>query len=84
MITIEEDLVAKESIMPIGKVKNDTLPTFDAPIMTTQEKELIEVTATTAYMPLYNTETPTIWGAEPKETLKYWTCTPSLVRQKFW
>ncbi|KAH0761383.1 hypothetical protein KY290_017456 [Solanum tuberosum] len=84
MITIEEDLVAKGSIVLIGKVKNDTLPAFDAPIMTTQEQKLIEVTTTTAYMPLYNTETPTIWGVEPKETLKNWACTPSLVRRKFW
>ncbi|KAG5616039.1 hypothetical protein H5410_015863 [Solanum commersonii] len=65
-------------------VKNDTLPAFDAPIMTTQEQKLIEVTATIGYMPLYNTETPTIWGAEPKETMKNWTCTPSLVRRNFW
>ncbi|KAG5622999.1 hypothetical protein H5410_008217 [Solanum commersonii] len=26
---------------------------------------------------LYNSETPTIWGLEPEETLKNWTCTSS-------
>ncbi|KAG5611337.1 hypothetical protein H5410_022618 [Solanum commersonii] len=45
---------------------------------------LIEVTAATSYMPLYNSETSTIWGAEPGETLKNLTCTPSLVRRESW
>ncbi|KAG5596197.1 hypothetical protein H5410_037429 [Solanum commersonii] len=57
-------------IVPIGKVKNDTLSAFDVHIMTTHEQALREVTATNTYMPLYNTETSTIWGAEPEETLK--------------
>ncbi|KAG5579361.1 hypothetical protein H5410_049988 [Solanum commersonii] len=64
--------------MPIEKVEIDTLSAFDAHIMTTHEQALIEVTAATSYMPLYNSETPTIWGAEPEETLKNWTCTSSL------
>ncbi|KAH0718188.1 hypothetical protein KY285_014219 [Solanum tuberosum] len=65
-----EDLDVKGGIVPIGKVKNDTLSAFDANIMTTHEQVLIEVTAATSYMPLYNSETPTIWGAEPDEALK--------------
>ncbi|KAG5625792.1 hypothetical protein H5410_011010 [Solanum commersonii] len=65
-------------------VKIDTLSAFDAHIMTTHEQALIEVTAATSYMPLYDSETLTIWGAEPEETLKNWTCTPSLVRRESW
>ncbi|KAH0752284.1 hypothetical protein KY285_005432 [Solanum tuberosum] len=84
MITIEENVVLNGSIVPIGKVENDTLSAFSAPILTTQGQAAIEVTTTTSYMPLYNTETPTIWGVEPEETLKNWTCTPSLVRRESW
>ncbi|KAG5569238.1 hypothetical protein H5410_059004 [Solanum commersonii] len=65
-------------------VKIDTLSAFDAHIMTTHEQALIEVTAATSYMPLYDSETLTIWGPEPEETLKNWTCTPSLVRRESW
>ncbi|KAG5580174.1 hypothetical protein H5410_050801 [Solanum commersonii] len=61
----------------LTRVENDTLLGFDASAMTTQEQALIDVTATTAYMPLHNTETPTISGAEPEETLKNWTYTSS-------
>ncbi|KAG5622809.1 hypothetical protein H5410_008027 [Solanum commersonii] len=84
MIIIEENMVLNGSIVPIIKVENDTLSAFDALIMTTHEQMLIEVTAATSYMPLYNNETPTIWGAEPEETLKNWTCSSSLVRRESW
>jgi len=70
--------------MSIGKVEKNTLLAFHASAMTTQEQALIEVTSTTAYMLLYNTETPTIWGAEPEETLKNWTYTPFVVRRESW
>ncbi|KAG5631709.1 hypothetical protein H5410_003426 [Solanum commersonii] len=72
------------NIMSIGKVEKDTLLAFHASTMTTQEQALIEVTSTTAYMLLYNTETPIICGAEPEETLKNWTCTPFLVHRGSW
>ncbi|XP_049386709.1 uncharacterized protein LOC125850930 [Solanum stenotomum] len=84
MITIEENVVLNGSILPIRKVENDTLSAFDALIMTTHEQTLIEVTAATTYMSIYNSETPAIWGAEPDETLTNWTCTPSLVRRGSW
>ncbi|KAK6777582.1 hypothetical protein RDI58_024300 [Solanum bulbocastanum] len=50
----------KGSILSIGKMEKDTLLAFDASAMTTQEETLIDVIATTTYMPLHNTETPTI------------------------
>jgi len=84
MITIEENVVRNGSIVPIRKVENDTLSAFGAPILMTQGQATIEVTATTSYMPLYNTETKTIWGAEPEETLKNWTYTPFVVRRESW
>jgi len=84
MIAIEEDLVVKGRLIPIGKVKTNTLSSFDAPAVTTQGQKIIEVITTTTFMPLYNTETPTIWGAEPEETLKNRTCTPFLVRPNSW
>lgn len=60
MITIEEHLDVKGSVVPIEKVKMDTSLIFDASVLTTQEQASIYVTATTTYMPLYNTETPNI------------------------
>ncbi|KAG5580227.1 hypothetical protein H5410_050854 [Solanum commersonii] len=84
MITIEEDLVVKARLIPIGKVKTNTLSSFDALAVTTQGQETIEVIATTTFMPLYNTETPTIWGVELEETLKNKTCTPFLVCPNSW
>ncbi|XP_049382777.1 uncharacterized protein LOC125847126 [Solanum stenotomum] len=74
---------------PQPNVNNNPLPKHgNANVnMITIEEDLDvkgEVIAATSYMPLYNSETPTIWGAEPEETLKNWTCTPSLVRRGSW
>ncbi|MCD7467591.1 hypothetical protein HAX54_005112 [Datura stramonium] len=42
-----------------------------------EEKASIEVTST-------STKTPTIWDAEPEETLKNWTYTLSMVHRESW
>uniref|UniRef100_M1CY24 Uncharacterized protein n=1 Tax=Solanum tuberosum TaxID=4113 RepID=M1CY24_SOLTU len=80
----KENVVLNGSIVPIRKVENDILSAFGAPILTTQRQAAIEVTVTTSYMPLYNTETLTIWDAEPEETLKNWTYTSFVVRRESW
>ncbi|XP_049370758.1 uncharacterized protein LOC125835694 [Solanum verrucosum] len=87
-----EALIKEGAIQLIGpqpNVNNNPLPKHgNANVnMITIEEDLDvkgEVTAATSYIPLYNNETPTIWGAEPEETLKNWTSTSSLVRRESW